>query len=556
MLTDLEIAHKSKILPITEIAGKLGLSEEDLELYGKYKAKLTYEAISRIRKQERGKLILVSAITPTPAGEGKTTTTIGLSQALNRIGKSSIAAIREPSLGPVFGIKGGAAGGGYSQVLPMEDINLHFTGDMHAVTSANNNLSALIDNYIYWGNPINLDPRTINWNRVQDVNDRMLRSMVVGLGGKKQGFPLEENFMITPASEIMAILCLSNDLEDLKNRIGNILIGFTYENKPVYVRDLGFEGAISALLKDALKPNLVQTTENTPAFVHGGPFANIAQGANSILATKMAMALSDYTVTEAGFGFDLGAEKFFDIVCRIGGFCTNAVVLVATVRALKLHGGASLKHLTEPDPRALDMGLENLGKHLENIRKFGMKSVVAINRFATDTDEELEMVRAYTESKGFAVSLVESHAKGGEGAVDLAEKVVDLIEHDRCTLNPLYPLDMDVEDKIYTIASEIYGAESVDFTAEAKQDLKQIKKLGLDKFPICMAKTQKSLSDNPLLLGRPKDFLVTVRKINISAGAGFLVPITGEVMLMPGLPKTPSAMDMDIDKDGNITNLF
>ncbi len=556
MLTDLDIAKQTKIKPITEIAQSIGIHEDELELYGKFKAKLTYEAVSRIRKQERGKLILVSAITPTPAGEGKTTTTIGLSQALNKIGKSSVAAIREPSLGPVFGIKGGAAGGGYSQVLPMEDINLHFTGDMHAVTSANNNLSALIDNYIFWGNPINLDPRTINWKRVQDVNDRMLRSMVVGLGGKKQGFPLEENFMITPASEIMAILCLANDIDDLKERIGNILVGFTYDKKPVYVRELGFEGAIAALLKDAIKPNLVQTTENTPAIVHGGPFANIAQGANSVIATKMALGLSEYAVTEAGFGFDLGAEKFFDIVCRMGGFCTNAVVLVATVRALKLHGGVKVKDLTEPNLEALEKGLENLEKHLENINKFGMKSVVAINRFTSDSEDELQMIADFVASKGFKSSIVESHAKGGEGAVDLAEKVVDLIEHDQCTLRPLYSLEMDVKDKIFKIASEIYGAVKVDFTPEAKQDLRIIKKLGLTELPICMAKTQKSLSDNPKLLGRPKDFLVTVREINISAGAGFLVPVTGEIMLMPGLPRVPSANAMDIDKDGNISNLF
>ncbi len=556
MLSDLDIAQKTRILPITEIAKSVGIKEDELELYGKHKAKLTYEAVKRIRKQERGKLILVSAITPTPAGEGKTTTTIGLSQALNKIGKKSVAAIREPSLGPVFGIKGGAAGGGYSQVLPMEDINLHFTGDMHAVTSANNNLSALIDNYIYWGNPINLDPRTINWNRVQDVNDRMLRSMVVGLGGKKQGFPLEENFMITPASEIMAILCLANDIEDLKARIGNILVGYTYDRKPVYVKELGFEGAIASLLKDAIKPNLVQTTENTPAFVHGGPFANIAQGANSVIATKMALGLSDYAVTEAGFGFDLGAEKFFDIVCRIGGFCTNAVVLVATVRALKLHGGMKLKELTEPNVDAVIKGLENLEKHLENIQKFGMKSVVAINRFSTDTEDELQAIADFVEKKGFQSSIVESHARGGEGAIDLANKVVDLIENDQCTLRPLYPLEMDVKDKIFKIASEIYGAENVDFTPEAKQDLLMIKKLGLEGLPICMAKTQKSLSDNPKLLGRPKDFLVTVRKINVSAGAGFLVPITGEIMLMPGLPKEPSANAMDIDENGNISNLF
>lgn len=556
MLTDLEIGRLTKLKHIDEIAAKIGLTPQDIDHYGEYKAKIRYSALFANENNPIGKLILVSAITPTPAGEGKTTVSIGLSQALNRIGKKSIVALREPSLGPVFGIKGGAAGGGWSQVLPMEDINLHFTGDFHAITAANNTLAALIDNHIYFDNELNIDPRRITWKRVLDVNDRMLRHVVIGLGGSKQGFPRENGFDITPASEIMAILCLSNNMDELKERIGNITFGFTYGGEPVKVHQLGIEGAIAALLKDALKPNLVQTTENTPALVHGGPFANIAQGANSVLATKTALRLSDYVVTEAGFGFDLGAEKFFDLVCKYGGFCTNAVVLVATVRALKIHGGVKVKDLAVPNPDAVTKGLDNLAKHLENINKFGMKSIVAINRFPTDTEEELQIVKDFVHQSGFDASIVEYFTKGGEGGIELAEKVVEMVDKDACQYRGLYDWNSPVEDKIFTIASEIYGAQKVDYSAEAKADLKKINKYGFDKLPICIAKTQKSLSDNPELIGRPKDFLVTVREIVIASGAGFLIPITGEIMRMPGLPKKPSAGTIDVEHDGNISGLF
>lgn len=556
MLSDLEIGHLTKLKPIDEIAVKIGLSPQDLDHYGEYKAKIRYSALFANEDNPMGKLILVSAITPTPAGEGKTTVSIGLSQALNRIGKKSIVAIREPSLGPVFGIKGGAAGGGWAQVLPMEDINLHFTGDFHAITAANNTLAALVDNHIYFNNELQLDPRRISWKRVVDVNDRMLRHIVIGLGGSKQGFPREDGFDITPASEIMAILCLSNNMDELKERIGNITVGYSYSGEPVRVHQLGFEGAIAALLKDALKPNIVQTTENTPAFVHGGPFANIAQGANSILATKTALRLSDYVVTESGFGFDLGAEKFFDLVCKYGGFCTNAVVLVATVRALKIHGGVKVKELSAPNPKAVTDGLVNLAKHMENITKFGMKSIVAINRFPTDTEEELKIVKDFVERTGFEASVVDYFAKGSEGGIELAEKVVDMVDQDVCKYHGLYDWNSSVEEKIYTVAREIYGAEKVDYTADAKADIKRINKYGFDKLPICIAKTQKSLSDNPDLIGRPKDFLVTVREIVVASGAGFLIPITGEIMRMPGLPKTPSANTIDVEHDGNIVGLL
>ncbi|PID29902.1 MAG: formate--tetrahydrofolate ligase [Candidatus Cloacimonadota bacterium] len=556
MMTDIEIAKKVKLLPVAEIGAEIGLEPDDLELYGRNKAKISFKAIQKSLKNKPGHLILVSAITPTPAGEGKTTTAIGLSQALNKIGKKSIVAIREPSLGPVFGVKGGAAGGGYSQVLPMEEINLHFTGDMHAVTSANNTLAALIDNHIYQGNKLELDIRRISWKRVMDVNDRELRDIVVGLGGKKHGVPREDGFNITPASEIMAILCLAKDISDLKERIGNIMIGLNRLGNPVFVKDLGVEGSIATLLKDALKPNLVQTAENTPAIVHGGPFANIAQGANSILATKTALGLSDYVVTEAGFGFDLGAEKFFDIVCPYGEFCTAAVVLVATIRALKMHGGKSKKELNDSDLEALKKGLTNLDKHMENIKKFGMKSIVAVNKFSTDSEEELELVKKHVESRGFRAEIVDFWGKGGNGGLKLAEDIVEIIKDDVCVSKKLYNWNDSVENKIAKIATEIYGAEKIDFTLSAKSDLKLIKKHGFDKLPVCIAKTQKSLSDNPKLLGRPKDFLVTVREIAISSGAGFLVPITGEIMRMPGLPKVPSANLIDIDEDGNIEGLF
>lgn len=555
-MNDLEIARSIKLEHIKDIAAKIGLSPDDIDQYGDYKAKIRYKTLLNLPRNPNGKLILVSAITPTPAGEGKTTTVIGLAQALNQLGKKAIATIREPSLGPVFGVKGGAAGGGWSQVLPMEDINLHFTGDFHAVTAANNTLAALLDNYIYFDNELKLDPRRVTWKRVLDVNDRMLRKIVIGLGGSKQGFPREDGFDITPASEIMAILCLSNNMDELKERIGNITVGLTYDGAPVKVSQLGFEGAITALLKDALKPNLVQTTENTPALVHGGPFANIAQGANSIIATRTALALGDYVVTEAGFGFDLGAEKFFDLVCKYGQFCTDAVVLVATVRALKLHGGAKLKEISLPNPKAVEDGLPNLAKHLENIDKFGMKSIVAINRFPTDTQEELDVVAKFVKEQGFDVSIVEYHAKGGAGGLELAQHVIDMVDKEVCHYRGLYDWNSSVEDKIFKVASEIYGAQKVDYTADAKADIKKINKYGFDKLPICIAKTQKSLSDNPDLLGRPKDFLVTVREVLVASGAGFLIPITGEIMRMPGLPKHPSAEVIDVESDGNISGLF
>ena len=556
MLNDLEIARQVRLKNIDEIAAQLGLSPADIDHYGEYKAKIRYSALSKIQGNEHGKLILVSAITPTPAGEGKTTVAIGLSQAINQLGKRSTVAIREPSLGPVFGIKGGAAGGGWSQVLPMEDINLHFTGDFHAVTTANNTLAALLDNHVYFDNELQIDPRRVTWKRVLDVNDRMLRKIVIGLGGRRQGFPREDGFDITPASEIMAILCLSNNLDELKKRIGNILVGFTYSGEPVFFRQLGFEGAITALLKDALKPNLAQTTENTPAIVHGGPFANIAQGANSIIGTKTALKLSDYVVTEAGFGFDLGAEKFFDLVCPYGRLCTDAVVLVATIRALKMHGGAKLKELGDPNPDAVTRGLENLDKHLENIQKFGMKSIVAINRFPSDTQEELAIVKEHVERKGFLASVVDYHAKGGAGGLELAETVMGMVDSEECRYHGLYDWNSPVKDKIFTVASEIYGAQQVDYTAEAKANLRRIDKYGFDKLPICIAKTQKSLSDNPDLIGRPKDFLVTVREIAIANGAGFLIPITGEIMRMPGLPRRPSAENIDVHAGGKIEGIF
>jgi len=556
MLSDIDIAKKVGLKPIKDIGRSLGLEEEDLELYGKYKAKISYQALDKLQDRPEGKLILVSAITPTPAGEGKTTVSIGLSQALNKIGEKAMVAIREPSLGPVFGIKGGAAGGGYSQVLPMEEINLHFTGDFHAVTAANNTLAALIDNHIHAGNDLQIDPRRVTWKRVLDVNDRALRHVVIGLGGRTQGIPREDGFDITPASEIMAILCLSKDLAELKERIGNITIGFTYDGKPVLEKELGYEGAIAALLKDALKPNLVQTTENTPALVHGGPFANIAQGANSIIATKAALRMADYVVTEAGFGFDLGAEKFFDIVCPNGPMCTSAVVLVATVRALKHHGGAKLSDLNAPNVEALKKGLPNLGKHLENIKKFGIESVVAINRFATDTEEELEIVESYARKHGFDASIVDFWSKGGEGGLELAEEVKRLVDDKRCQMHSLYDWKDSIEDKIKTVATEIYGAKAIDYTSTAKKDLKKINQYGYHELPVCIAKTQKSLSDNPKLLGRPENFLVTVREILIASGAGFVIPITGDIMRMPGLPKEPAAKKITVDDKGDIENLF
>ncbi|EKD30740.1 MAG: hypothetical protein ACD_77C00477G0008 [uncultured bacterium] len=553
-MTDQEIAHTKKLKPIGEIAKLIGIDPDDLELYGKYKAKLPLTYIDR---NKFGKLILVSAISPTPAGEGKTTVSIGLSQALNRIGERSIVVLREPSLGPVFGIKGGATGGGYSQVLPMEDINMHFTGDFGAIEKAHNLLSALIDNNIQSkNNSLNLDPRTISWKRVMDMNDRVLRDIVVGLGGTGNGIPRETGFDITAASEVMAILCLSKDRDDLKARLGNIFIGFTFDKQPIYARDLKAHGAMAALLKDAIKPNLVQTIEGTPAIIHGGPFANIAQGTNSVIATQTAMSLTDYTVTEAGFGFDLGAEKFLDIKCRSAKLSPNAAVLVATVRALKYHGGKPLKEIKDSDVDALAKGMGNLEKHVENIKQFSLAPVVAINKFATDSQEELDFIIDFCKKKGIPATIVDVWGKGGAGAEELAHMVVHAAADCCPNFLPLYPLTDSVEKKIETIAKKIYGAEAVDYTAKAKANLVKIAKLGLNDLAICMAKTQKSLSDNPELLGRPKDFIVTVREIEIASGAGFLIPITGEIMRMPGLPEEPSSMHIDIDNDGNITGLF
>lgn len=556
MATDIEIARKVQLKPITQIAAQLGIGEDDLELYGKYKAKLPLKYKDNYDKNGC-KLVLVSAISPTPAGEGKTTVSIGLSQALNRIGKKATVVLREPSLGPVFGIKGGATGGGYSQVLPMEDINLHFTGDFGAIEKAHNLLSALIDNNLQSKkHSLGLDPRTISWKRVMDMNDRSLRNIVTGLGGTTSGIPRETGFDITAASEVMAILCVSNNIEDLKQRLGNIFIGYTYDKKPIYARDLQAHGAMAALLKDAIKPNLVQTIEGTPAIIHGGPFANIAQGTNTLIATKTAMALSEYTVTEAGFGFDLGAEKFLDIKCRFGGLSPNGVVLVATVRALKYHGGASLKDLTTPDLDALKRGIVNLQKHVENIKLFKLTPVVAINRFATDSEEELAFVKAYCQEMGVAVSVADVWRQGGAGAEELANLVIEATSKCCNEFKPLYELEDSIENKIEKIAKNIYGAEAVDYTAKAKSHLKRAYELGLGNLAVCVAKTQKSLSDNPALLGRPKDFIITVREIEIASGAGFLIPITGEIMRMPGLPEEPASMKIDIDENGEISGLF
>lgn len=555
-MTDLSIANSVTPLHIRDVAEKLSLPEEDLELYGRHKAKIPLSFIDH-GKITNSRLILVSAISPTPAGEGKTTMSIGLNEGLNRLGKKSVVVLREPSLGPVFGIKGGATGGGYAQVLPMEDINLHFTGDFSAIEKAHNLLAAVIDNNLQSKtNSLNLDPRTISWKRVMDMNDRALRHTIVGLGGTSSGIPRETGFDITAASEIMAILCLADDLEDLKFRIGNIFVGYTFDKKPIYARDLKAEGAMTTLLKDAIKPNLVQTIEGNPAIIHGGPFANIAQGTNSVIATRMGMSLADYTVTEAGFGFDLGAEKFFDIKCQAAGLRPRAVVLTATIRALKYHGGAALSDLTTPNLEALKKGLPNLEKHLENIRLFNLTPVVAINRFTSDTDEEIALVREAVTALDVHVAVAEVWAKGGEGALDLAERVLEVIKEDADSFTPLYDWNMSVKDKIETIATKIYGAKYVDYAAKAKRDLRTIADLGLDHLAVCVAKTQKSLSDNPKLLGRPKDFVITVREIEIAAGAGFLIPITGNIMRMPGLPAHPASENIDIDNEGNITGLF
>jgi formate--tetrahydrofolate ligase len=555
-MTDLEIANKSKLQPIQEIAQKLGIVADDLEMYGKYKAKLPLDLIDE-DKLKQSNLILVSAISPTPGGEGKTTMSIGLSEALNQLEKKTTVVLREPSLGPVFGMKGGATGGGKSQVLPMEDINLHFTGDFSAIEKANNLLSAIIDNNLQSKtNSLGIDPRTIAWKRVMDLNDRALRNIVVGLGGTTNGIPRETGFDITAASEIMAILCLSSDLIDLKNRLGNIFVGYTFDKKPIYARDLKAEGAMTALLKDAIKPNLVQTIEGNPAIIHGGPFANIAQGTNTVIATKMGMSLSEYTVTEAGFGFDLGGEKFLDIKCQSANLKPKVVVLTITIRALKYHGGAELSALKEPNVAQLKNGFPNLEKHIENVQKFGITPIIAINKFNTDSEEEIEAVLEFARYKNIQAAVADVWANGGQGALDLAQLVIDSVEAKLSDFKPLYDWNSPVLDKISKIAQEIYGASRVDFAAKAIADLKRIENLGLSKLPICMAKTEKSLSDNPKLLGRPKNFVINVREIEIAAGAGFIIPITGTIMRMPGLPAHPASEQIEVNEEGRITGLF
>ena len=556
MRTDIEIAQEAQLKPIEEIAANLGLSREDWEPYGTTKAKLSDKIVQDRKDQPDGKIILVTAISPTPAGEGKSTVTVGLGQAMHKIGKNAVIALREPSLGPVMGIKGGAAGGGYSQVLPMEDINLHFTGDLHAITSANNALAALIDNHIQQGNELNIDPRRIVWKRVIDMNDRALREIVIGLGGPKKGVPREDGFNITVASEIMAILCLSTSIEDLKTRLSNIVFGYTYDEEPVTVRDLKVEGALTLLLKDAIKPNLVQTIENTPAILHGGPFANIAHGCNSLIATQTAAKLGDYVVTEAGFGADLGAEKFIDIKSRIGDFEPAAVVIVATVRALKMHGGVPKDELKEENVEALKAGMANLKKHVETIEEFGLPFVVAINKFPTDTEAETDFVEKWCASHNIAVALTDVWAKGGEGGVELAEKVVEKVEFGESKFKRLYDVNESLEEKIRTIAQKVYGADDIEFSVPAKKQIAFYEKLGWGKLPVCMAKTQYSLSDNPALLGRPSGFVVNIRELRPSIGAGFIVVLTGDVMTMPGLPKKPAALNMDVLEDGRITGLF
>lgn len=556
MLTDIEIAKQADIKPISDIAEKLGISADELEFYGKYKAKLPLSLLKKYENKEDGKLILVTAINPTPAGEGKTTVTVGLGEAMNRIGKKAVIALREPSMGPVFGIKGGAAGGGYAQVIPMEDINLHFTGDMHAITAANNLLCAIIDNHIQQGNELRIDPRRILFKRCLDMNDRALRNVVIGLGGKVNGVPREDGFMITVASEIMAILCLSSGIKDLKERLGSILTAYTYDGTPIYARDLNAVGSMAALLKDAIKPNLVQTLENTPALMHGGPFANIAHGCNSVTATRLALKLGDYCITEAGFGADLGAEKFLDIKCRCAGLKPSCVVIVATIRALKYNGGVPKTELSKENIVALKNGIVNLETHIENMRKYGLPVVVAINRFATDTEAEIETIEAFCKEKDVPVSLTEVFARGGDGGKELAEKVVKTIETKEAHFKPIYDEKLSIKEKLNVLAKEIYRAGDVVFTSNAKKAISEIEKLGKDKLPICVAKTQYSLSDDPQKLGSPKGFTLTVRDVRLSAGAGFIVALTGDIMTMPGLPKQPAAYKIDVDDDGNVSGLF
>ena len=556
MLSDIEIAQGAKMKHIREIAASVDIGEDELEYYGKYKAKLGKEIWDRFSGAPDGKLILVTAINPTPAGEGKTTTTIGLGDALTRLGKKCVLALREPSLGPVMGIKGGAAGGGYSQVVPMEDINLHFTGDMHAITAANNLLSAMIDNHIKQGNKLNIDVTNIVWKRVEDTNDRALRKIVVGMGGKINGVPREDGFMITVASEIMAILCLADDIDDLKKRMGEIIIGYNTDGMPVKASDLHAEGAMTALMKDAIKPNLVQTLEYTPCLIHGGPFANIAHGCNSVQATRLAMKLGDYAITEAGFGADLGAEKFMDIKCRMAGIHPDAVVIVATVRALKYNGGVKKADLANPDTEALKRGMVNLEKHIENMKAFGVPVVVAVNRFGTDTDEELNTVIEMCRKKGADCALSEVFAKGGEGGIELAEKVISAMEMQKAEYIPVYDTEMSIKDKLNAIVTKIYGGSGVAYSKKAEKQIKRLEELGLDKKPVCVAKTQYSLSDDASLLGRPKDFTVTINVVRISNGAGFIVAEAGDIMTMPGLPKNPAAEKIDVDSNGVISGLF
>ena len=555
MLTDIEIAQQCAMKPITEIASELNIRPEELEPYGHYKAKLSDSLFDRLADRPNGKLVLVTAINPTPAGEGKTTTTVGLGQAMKKIGKNAIIALREPSLGPVFGIKGGAAGGGYAQVVPMEDINLHFTGDMHAITAANNLLCAILDNHLQQGNELGIDPRRVLFKRCMDMNDRALRNTIVGLGGKANGVVREDGFQITVASEVMAILCLAADLQDLKERLGNILVAYTYDNKPVYAKDLNVNGSMAVLLKDAIKPNLVQTLENTPALMHGGPFANIAHGCNSVRATKLALKLADYTITEAGFGSDLGAEKFLDIKCRYAGIAPSAIVVVATLRALKYNGGVPKADTAKPNVEALKAGLCNLAAHVENMKKFGVPVVVAINHFLTDTDEEIEVLENYCRENDVEFALSDVFAKGGEGGKELAEKVVKACEKP-ANFAPIYSLDLSIKEKIETIAKEIYGADGVDYSAAASKAIADIEKLGYSKLPVCMAKTQYSLSDDANKLGRPSGFRINIREVKVSAGAGFVVALAGAIMTMPGLGKDPAAYRIDIDADGQIHGLF
>jgi formate--tetrahydrofolate ligase len=556
MLSDIEIAQQVKMLPINEVAENFGIDVDDLEMYGKYKAKVSFDFIKKMENKENGKLVLVTAISPTPAGEGKSTTTIGLGQALNKIGKKAFIALREPSLGPVFGVKGGAAGGGYAQVVPMEDINLHFTGDMHAITAANNLLSAAIDNHIHHGNTLRIDSRQIVWKRVIDMNDRSLRNVVVGLGGKVCGFTREDGFMITVASEVMAILCLSNDLMDLKERLGKIIVAYNLDGAPVTAKEIGVHGAMAMLLKEAIKPNLVQTLEHTPAFIHGGPFANIAHGCNSVIATKLGLKLGDILVTEAGFGADLGAEKFLDIKCRYADLKPDAVVIVATIRALKMHGGVKKADLGVENLEALNQGFANLQKQVENMRKFGLPVLVAINKFANDTQAEIDLLTAKCQEFCIEVSLNECFTKGGEGGIEMAEKLVKILDNEKSEFKPLYDIEDTIENKLNKIVREIYGADKVVIEDSAKKQIKTLEEFNLDKLPICMAKTQFSFTDNPNIMGAPNGFVITIKDVRVSAGAGFIVCQTSNIMVMPGLPKVPSANNMDIDENGVITGLF